>query len=134
MRQNTADKKEKKSKEAIKGHNTFLTGYVTWLKGYCTILLLSHECYPRPCAFAFSGEVLNKFALLRTVPRPQYFDYILFPMQSGFLRSILHNSAPSGINNSLLSIKVTFNRRNDSHEENVFRNISPSVCIFMCLF
>lgn len=125
---------KRKSKEAIKGYNIFLTGCVAWLKGYCTILLFSHEYYPRPCAFAFSGEVLNKFALLRTVPRPQYFDYILFPMQPLFLHSILHNSAPSGINNSLLSIKVTFNRRNDSHEENVFRNISLCVCIFMCLF
>lgn len=77
MRQKTADKREKKSKEVIKRYNIFLTGRSSWLEGYCTFLLFSDECYPRPCASVFSGEASNKFAFLRTVPRLQYFDYVL---------------------------------------------------------
>lgn len=77
MRQKTADKKERESKDAIKRYNTFLTQHVDWLEGYYTFLPFSDKCYPRPCPYAFSEEASIKFGLLRTVPRPQYFDYVL---------------------------------------------------------
>lgn len=61
-------------KEPTKRCNIFLTGRASWLERYCIFLLFSDECYPRPCTSAFSGEASNKFGLLRTVPRQQYFN------------------------------------------------------------
>lgn len=77
MRQKTAEEKGKQSKEAIKIYNIFLTGHVDWLEGYCTFLPFYAKCYPRPYTSAFSEDASNKFSLLRTVPRPQYLEYVL---------------------------------------------------------
>lgn len=85
MRQKTAEKKKKESKEAIKTYNIFLKGHVDFLEGHCTFSPFSGKCYPRPCTSAFSEEASNKFGLLRTVPRPQYFDHVLSLMQTSSL-------------------------------------------------
>lgn len=53
------------------------------------------------------------------------------PMQPASLRSIPHSPAPSGINNSLLSKKVTFNRRNNSLKK-IFFKISVYLYLYLC--
>lgn len=99
-------KKEKESKEAIKAYTIFVNGNVDLLEGHCTFSPYSVKCYARPCTSAFSEEVSNKFGLIRTIPRPQYFNHVLSLMQTGSPCAILHNTAPNGINNSLLSKKI----------------------------